>query len=261
MTDANAARWLRGRGELASPRVRLLCFPYAGAGASVFHGWYSKLPSHVDVRAVQLPGRQDRIGEKPLTRLADMIGPIERALSMLPDAPLMLFGHSFGGILAFELARRLERQSRPVLALIASAAQGPGTPRRQKPAHTLTDGEFLHAIHERYATPWSILQDRDLMSLALPSLRSDLEALETYVYDGKVPLRAPIAILRGLRDEQMTDADVAAWRQVTSGATVVHDVDAGHFFVDSHPDWVIERLQSALDAWSAVADGDAANRR
>jgi surfactin synthase thioesterase subunit len=255
--DSTAARWLRGRdgrsghGALAAPRVRLLCFPYAGAGASMYHGWYSNLPGDVDVRAVQLPGRQDRLGEKRLSRVADMVERVELALGTLPELPLVLFGHSFGGILAFELARRLELQGQHILALIVSAARGPGYAAHGEPIHDRADEAFLQAIHERYATPWAILGDRELMALTLPCLRSDVEALETYVHDAQVAVRAPITILRGLRDAQMGDKDVTAWRQATRGATFVHEVDAGHFFIDSHAHWVIERVRAALDASSS----------
>jgi surfactin synthase thioesterase subunit len=50
----------------------------------------------------------------------------------------------------------------------------------------------------------------------------------------------------------MGDADVTAWRQATRGATAVHEIDAGHFFIDSHAPWVIERVRAVLDAASSL---------
>jgi medium-chain acyl-[acyl-carrier-protein] hydrolase len=45
--------------------VRLVCFPYAGAGASAFRLWPAGLPETIEVLAAQLPGREGRLRELP----------------------------------------------------------------------------------------------------------------------------------------------------------------------------------------------------
>lgn len=66
----------------------LFCSPYAGGGTSIFRTWAEDLPAAVDVCPVLLPGRDDR----------------------LLEVPFAFFGHSMGGLIAFELARELRRQ-------------------------------------------------------------------------------------------------------------------------------------------------------
>jgi len=46
------------------PRVRIACFPSAGSGACLFHGWGAVLPEWAEVLPVELPGRNTRIRER-----------------------------------------------------------------------------------------------------------------------------------------------------------------------------------------------------
>ena len=43
---------------------KLICSPFAGAGASFYKSW-QKYFSELDVIAIQLPGREQLIDEKP----------------------------------------------------------------------------------------------------------------------------------------------------------------------------------------------------
>lgn len=248
MHVAESTRWLRASRSLAAPRLRLVCCPYAGGGASVFRKWPAKLAADIEVRAVQLPARQDRFHEKPLLRVAAMAEHIAAALNVLPASPAVLYGHSLGGLVAFEVARRLHAAGVPPRALIVGARGGPQLAAREPPLHTLSDAAFLDALHHRYGTPWEVLHNAELMSLALPSLRADLEAVETYRFMPGPVLEMPITVLRGTQDERITGEDAMAWQHVTGGAVTVDTIDAGHLFVDSHDDWVIERVRQVIDS-------------
>lgn len=246
MDAFEAARWLRVRRRVAAPRVRLVCFPYAGAGAPVFHAWPDDLPAHVEVAAVQLPARQDRVADPPATRVETIVDEVIAALATLPAAPLALFGHSFGSLLAFELARRQNGQGASPVALIVGGRRAPHLPSPSPPAWNLPDEQFLTALNERYGTPWTMLRDRELMELALPPLRADFEALDTYVHVAGEPLDVPVTVLRGLRDPRHSAREATAWAELTRRPLTLHELDAEHFFVDTHRLWVIDRVAEAL---------------
>jgi pyochelin biosynthetic protein PchC len=246
MTPADADRWLRARRPLAAPRVRLLAFPYAGGSASVYHAWADLVPPGVEVRAVHLPARQDRLAERPVLRIADIVERVTAALAAMPAAPLVLYGHSFGAVVAFELARHLEARGAPPRALIVGGRRPPHLPPRTPILHDLPEPDFVRALVERYGTLREILDDRDLRELTLPSLRADFEALETHQHSGSTAV--PIAVLRGTRDPLLDADEAVRWAEVTTGPSTVAELDADHFFVNTHRAWVVQRVLPYLAA-------------
>lgn len=246
MNPQQAGHWLRTTNPVAAPRARVVCVPYAGGGATVFHKWASQLPPDVEVRAAQLPRRQDRFAEPALTRVSAIVLALEEALDALPPAPTVLYGHSLGALVAFELARALQARGQTPRALIVAAKGAAQLPNPNPKLTGISKQGFLEAMHVRYGTPWNVLNSEDLMALALPSLQADMEAFETYEFVPGPLLEAPLYVLRGLKDTGVTTERVEAWGVLSKSAIVIHAVDAGHFFVDTHRDWVLERVAEVV---------------
>jgi medium-chain acyl-[acyl-carrier-protein] hydrolase len=221
-----------------------VCFPYAGAGSTVFHAWPQGSPENVEIYAAQLPGRQDRLQHAPVTRVRTIVERVAGELSRLPAMSTILYGHSFGGILAYEIARCLQVASAAPAALVIGARRAPHLPPAHTPIHQLPEADFLDAIHLRFGTPLAVLRS-EVMALALRSLRSDFEALETYAHVPGAPLESPVTVLRGRHDTSVSAGDAAAWQEVARGPIALHEIGAGHFFVDTHRAWVLERVFAA----------------
>lgn len=108
--------------------MRLFCFPYAGAGDSVFHSWRKSLSDLVEVCPVQLPGRGSRIAEPPFTEMSQLVQAAGQSLAPYLDKPFALFGHSMGALVSFELARHLRREyNLQLVHLFVSGRCGPQT--------------------------------------------------------------------------------------------------------------------------------------
>jgi len=251
--------WLPAYRALPSPRVRLICCPYAGASATLFHAWPSGLPADIEVRALQLPARQSRLRERPLTRVAPIVDGIVAALGTLSPAPLALYGHSFGSLIAFEVARRLSALGAPPIALVVAARRPPHLPHARTNLYALPEPELLATLNRSYGTPWSILRDRDLMELALPPMRADMEAIETHVHVDGEPLNLPVTVARGLRDPALSADEAAKWSELVRGGAPVREIDAGHFFMDTHRAWVLALVAGAIA--DAIANADARRKR
>ena len=163
-----------------STRLRLFCLPYSGASAMVYARWRRALPDWLQVCPLELPGRGMRMDE-PLQRdiktlaaqLADEIG---RDLG----SPYALFGHSLGGLLAFELAHALKARNLPApLALFASGTAGPARRDVSEYAIEKTDEQLIARLRELQGTAEEALCNPELMQLMLPILRADFCLLYT----------------------------------------------------------------------------------
>lgn len=210
----------------------LFCFPHAGGSAAVFRSWPKALTA-VDVRAVQLPGRGGRLGDRPFARVRELaVAACDGLAAHLDDEPFALFGHSFGALVAFELARELRRRGGPApVHLFVSARRGPRLPDPAPPMHGLPDARLLAEVRTRYGgIPEAVLQEPELLALLLPALRADLEALETYHYEPEAPLAVPISAFGAFDDPWATLEELEAWRDETLATFTVTRFPGGHFY-------------------------------
>lgn len=123
-----AQEWLRNPRPRRRPRLRLLCFPHAGGSARFFYPWLRELPVAIELLAVQYPGRDDRLDEPVLDRMDLLTDPLTEAVAEVADVPLVLFGHSMGASVAFEVARRLDSRSPDLVRHLFVSARPPPTP-------------------------------------------------------------------------------------------------------------------------------------
>jgi len=232
VTSAISDSWVSGRRPGRTTRLRLFCFPYAGAGASIFRTWSDALPSEVEVCPIQLPGRETRLLERPYARLSPLVQALAEALTPLLDRPFAFFGHSLGSLVSFELARRL-RELYGVLPvrLIVSAGPAPQLRRRSTPVHNLPEKEFVAELRRLNGTPIELLNHAELMEIMLPLLRADFAVYETYEYSLAPALDCPITAFGGSEDRRITQADLAAWSAQTNDSFSLRMFPGDHFFV------------------------------
>lgn len=251
--------WLLRPNPSASPRVRLFCLGHAGAGASVFYPWARELPADVDVCAVQLPGRENRLGEPALTRMGPLVDGLARAISPLLGVPYALFGHSMGATVGFELARALRRKGAPgPVRLFAAGRRAPHLPTPPPLRHTLQGPAFIAELRHLGGTPAVVLADPDLLSLFAGILRADFAVLETHTFIDEPPLACPITVLHADDDREVRAEQSAAWAQHTAGGATVHLFRGGHFFVHQQRAAVLQRIVADLSDLSIGASFSAA---
>lgn len=214
-------------------RLRLFCLPYAGGSASIFQSWAGHLPSHIQVCALQLPGRQSRLLEPPLGRLQPLVQILGEAIRPLLDAPFAVFGHSMGALVGFELLRHLRRQAGlSALHLFASGGHAPHLPKPGPPLHALPEQAFVAALYRLNALPAEAFQSPELLRLLLPALRADISLCETYAYTPDAPLDCPITAFGGLQDYRVRPFELDAWRYQTSVAFKLRLLPGDHFFIE-----------------------------
>lgn len=230
----DAGAWVTCPKPNPQTRLRLFCFPYAGSGASIFRTWSNNLPAEIEVRPVQLPGRESRLAEPPFTRLSPLVQTLTYVLRPYLNMPFAFFGHSMGALISFELARHLRRQHGLGPGyLFVSGSRAPQIPDPDPPIHQLPESAFMEELRGLHGTLEPILQNAELMQLLLPVLRADFAVCETYVYVTEDPLACPISAFGGLQDCEVSCNDLAAWRDQTYSFFTLRMLPGDHFFLHS----------------------------
>jgi medium-chain acyl-[acyl-carrier-protein] hydrolase len=242
--------WLPYRRPRAGARLRLFCFPYAGGGAGAFRGFQEALPAHVEVAAVQLPGREGRLHHAPIADMARLVAAIADGLApALGPLPFAFFGHSMGAAIAFELARELRRRGAgggPAPAhLVVSACPAPHLPDTDG-THALPDAEIIDHLRVLGGMSEEILANRELMEMILPVFRADAAVTETHAHAEEAPLDVPITAIGGLDDDKAPRADLEAWRRHTRAAFALEMLPGGHFFLQTARPGLLAVLARAL---------------
>lgn len=226
--------WLSCPKPNPAASVRLFCFPYSGAAASVYYPWADLLPPAIEVCPVQLPGHGTRLREPLATRLAPQVEALAAGLAPAFDRPFAFFGHSMGALLSFELARTLRRQGRPgPMHLFVSGHGAPHLPDRNPPLHALPDDQFVAKLRELNGTPEEVLRHQELLQLLTPILRADFAVCETYVYQPEPPLDCPISAYGGLGDGYVNRDELAAWQAQTTGRFSLRMFPGDHFYLNN----------------------------
>lgn len=224
------SKWLRRFGPAGEYGVRLICYPHAGAAADSYLELGRALGPEIDVHAVQYPGRHERRDEPALGTvgaIADEVAAALRAES--DDTPFALFGHSMGALIAYETARRLEREPgcRPVRLFLS----GQQAPRMHERRTDLPDDDGLVAELRRLGTSDEVLADQALLELMLPVLRADYRILRSYVWEEGPALRVGITTLCGDTDPLTATEDAARWLQYSVLPGRVEILPGGHFYL------------------------------
>jgi acyl transferase domain-containing protein/surfactin synthase thioesterase subunit len=239
--------WLFSPKPQSQAALRLYCLPYAGAGASIFRSWAETLPPEVDVCAIQLPGREDRLGETPLTRITPLVKTLASILHPHLNIPFAIFGHSMGGLVGFELVRELRRQDGPLPShLFVSGICAPQLPDLNLPIHRLPEPQFLEALQKLQGTPEAILQNAELMKLLSPAIRADLAIAENYIYAAEAKLPCPITAFGGKQDPLVRPEHLEGWQAQTLGSFALHLFPTDHFFLHRDRDALLAAIAATL---------------
>jgi medium-chain acyl-[acyl-carrier-protein] hydrolase len=226
--------WLQRFAPRPHARARLFCFAHAGGAAAVYRPWALALPAELEVCAIQLPGRANRLNEPALTSIPSLVAALLPELLPQLDLPFAFFGHSMGAVLSSEVARALHEQHGLLPQhLFVSGRRPPHMPNPDPLLYPLSDTDFVSEINRRYGgIPPEVAELEELMALLLPCLRADIKALEIHTPPAsRAPLACPISVFGGTGDPLTPREHLDGWRSETSGPFRVRGFPGDHFYL------------------------------
>jgi surfactin synthase thioesterase subunit len=218
----------------------------------MFNVWSNLLLPEVELFLIHLPGRDKRINEQPARDLLPLAHTLATALHPYINKPFAFFGHSMGGLLAFETIRQMRHQQAPQPVHLFISARYP--PHKADPyanLYRLSEPEFINRTENLFgAMPEIVRQDQEVLHLFLSIMRADFTMLGTYPYIHEPPLGFPISVFGGTRDKSVTEESLAAWREQTSAAFELQMFHGEHFFIQSSRAALVEQIKKSLSSIS-----------
>jgi NADPH:quinone reductase-like Zn-dependent oxidoreductase/surfactin synthase thioesterase subunit len=261
--------WLiRGLGNPNAP-VRLICFHSMGVGASLFTRFLLNPLDDYDILAVQTPGREERIAEPVAESVTELVDQIVPNLRPLFDRPVVIWGHSFGGIVAWEVIRQLRELHGcvPVHFIVTGTEAPHEAPKWQKREI------MLKAMVPENSAEYLLSQSRyvdapEFFKMILPGMRRDMPLLQTYSFQESAPLDCPMTAFAARQDDMVYTDRIREWSAYTLAGFELIEVDGDHWFLDRNRELItatmheiarnviVQSTKSADFARAAVAVGN-----
>lgn len=232
--------------------IILLCFPYAGGGASVYYKWEQAFNKEIAVCPIQLPGREDRFSEKPYTDMNTAVNDLVKEIESLMEQykNIAFFGHSMGGSIAYEVAKKLQISQKSIKYFFVSGSSSPRIP-MQTQVSSLGEYDFIKKLEIYGGIPQQLVEQKELLRVFLPLLRADFSLIEAYYEKNIEKIDCPIVSFAGKDDKTTAITTVQDWEEYSTKDYNSYIFSGEHFFIRENEREIIgiieERLLSLKD--------------
>ncbi|WP_055405515.1 MULTISPECIES: thioesterase II family protein [unclassified Mycobacterium] len=221
----------------------LYIFPHAGGSATYYVPFARAFSADIKRIAVQYPGREKGLTQLPsIPALADEIYSM-MAPSAPANAPVTFFGHSMGGLLAFEVALRFQAAGQPIAALFISSSAAPGHIRYKELQGS--DRDILNVVAQVTDTNAELLASDEFALTILPTLQS-VRAIAGYTHPPEVTVSCPIYGFVGDNDVIVAEDNMRAWSDRTTDDFGLRVFPGDHFYLSNHLPELVKDIEEKV---------------
>jgi polyketide synthase PksJ len=222
--------------------VRILLLPFACGNASSFIDLSRHLDGRCEIVAAN-PGDAETETVPGISMLGEQI---VDALATNQHLPLFVVGYSYGGYLAYEVVRRLERAGQPARGVVVIASTPPGVRTEIDMIIRASDEEILAYSREIYDFDSDLLSEQE-KARYLWLLREQTRTMGDYAFDDDRPLATPALILVG-EDEE--DRELIRESERWFGLFKHGEFDTipgRHMLIKTHPAELAKRINALIE--------------
>ncbi|MEV3987630.1 alpha/beta fold hydrolase [Streptomyces sp. NPDC049837] len=256
MTDLAAPRpagvsLVRPR-PVADPTLRLFLLHHAAGSHLAYTAWAPLFPEDWDVCLLEAPGRGTLGHLPPYESAPELAGFFLDDVEGLLDVPFALFGHSMGGLVAYEMTVQLAARGLPApVWLGVSACEAPYGEHLpdQIRLHTLPAPELRTALAEMGGLPSALLEDEDVWAVFEPRVRADFAVTERWrPHPGAAGrVSVPLSLFGGEDDTVVPVDALTAWADGAERLVGQHLFPGGHFYFQGQEASLVAQLELELD--------------
>ncbi len=230
--------------------IKLICIPYAGGSAVTYYGWRNRLDCRADLVPLELSGRGERLSEPLYENFSQMFSDMyAKLLNDIHNCDYVLFGHSMGNTLAFELAREVIKQKQKPPAHVIFSGRLPPDLCQKSESYDLSNIICFKSWIKNIGGPVDILFDNPVYSRHfLPALISDYHVISDYRFNGVYePFPFGITVISGTDDPCTNPDGLRRWKQFTEKGAKFYEIPGDHFFINSAADKTLCVINGVID--------------
>lgn len=233
--------------------MQLFLLPFAGGNRYSYDFLLRQMDTNlIDSHPLELPGRGGRIDEKLIFNLEEAIADyLQQIQDRRTNDPYLIFGHSMGAVLGFQIVMKLEAEGDVPMVFIASGNSGPRL--RPPEGHgeklgTLTDEQLKAKLRKLGGISEKILGQPEIFDFFKTAIKADFAILDEEIfYENQIPkIQAPIHAMMGREEEKV--ALIGNWQYFTSAEFTYNIMDGNHFFIHHHPQEIISVFMALKQA-------------
>lgn len=184
--------------------------------------------------------------EPSYSDLSRLIEDTAESLSRI-DLPLYLYGGCFGGMCAYETARRLEEIYHiHVEALFLNSLFAPHLIDNSEKIGDLPEAVFISKIREKGELPNEVLDDEEVLAFLLDGIAADYKLYESYRYcDHGNKLQTNLHLFCKSHDELM-DPKYLAWQDYMQRDIHTHLIETQNLFQETALQNIAESINTII---------------
>ena len=220
---------LRERSSTMNSNIQLLVLPHAVGSL----GSYIKFKKIKNLNLInyELPGRGTRFGES----IKDMSQITNEAIEYIDfSREYILFGHSMGALIAYEICCAIEEGNFPKpIKIILSGQNPPVFNEELNDFKMFTIDESINYFGEMGGTSKEVLNNTEMMDIYTDILNKDLLFLNQYLKKFQFKkIETDLEIWFGKEDESLSTKNRSNWKNFTNGKCDFLQFEGGHFYIN-----------------------------
>ncbi len=232
-------------------KIRLFYIPHAGGSAVLCKSWQKDLGKQVEVQPLEMAGRGIRFRDNFFSAIPEILDDFYHRLKQYEGEPYIIYGHSFGALLTYELYYRIKAEGMPLpVHLFFSGSIPPQTQFMEKKISHLPDETFIQEVMAYEGLEQEILENKELMEIFMPVLRADFRLLEDYQYQEKLEkIKVPATVLYS---SDIQEKRINEWGKLIESAVDYQFIDGGHFFLKKNSHTTMAAVMARLNRYIGV---------
>lgn len=226
--------------------IKLFCFPHAGGTVFMFSKWKELINHKIEFIPIEYSGRSYRYKENLYSDFDSIIEDMYiQVIKNIGDSDFAIFGHSMGGLVAYEVSRVLkEKNNIEPKHIFISGRPAPNCDFHEKRLHKLPDEIFKREVLNNGGIPEILKERPNYLELYLRVLKNDFIALDTYKFIFSKKLNSQFTILNGKDD--IIGSYVKGWENLTNSNCDFLYFKGGHFYIYDQYKMVIKVINEKL---------------